>query len=222
MTDPTDTTVEITAYSWVPPMARGLVRDLRVRWACEEIGKPYRTRLYDRRVSGPEDRLPEQPFGQVPVMNMGDVQMFESGAACLLLAERSETLMPRDEAGRARALSWSLAALSSVEPFIQTLQFVTLFDRDKPGAAEFAPTMFERVDQRLTMLANALGQREWLEDRFTVGDLLMVTVLRQLQRNGALDKHPTLSAYVARGEERPAFQRALSAQMADFTEQQGA
>lgn len=211
--------IEITAYSWVPPMARGLVRDLRVRWALEEIGLSYRSRLYDRRTSGPEDRFPEQPFGQVPAFREGDTAMFESGAICLHLAERSSTLLPRENAARCRAISWSFAALNSVEPYITMVQFVRLFDADKPGAAEFAPTVEARLNDQLLKLGNAIGTKDWLEGEFTVADLLMVSVLRQLSRKDRLQPYPNIAAYVARGEARPAFQRALESQMADFKDE---
>src|SRR6185436_6036064 len=115
-------TIEITGYSWVPPLARGLVRDLRVRWALEELGLPYRVRLFDRRTAGPETRIPDQPFGQVPAFIEADLHLFESGAIVLYLAERSETLLPRDEAGRTRAMAWCFAALNSVEPYIMELR----------------------------------------------------------------------------------------------------
>lgn len=206
----------VTAYSWVPPMARGLVRDLRVRWVLEEMGKPYRAELFDRQTSGPEDRKPRQPFGQVPAYREGDVEMFESGAVCLWLAERDPLLMPDDEAARARAMSWLFAALNSVEPTITVVQHVTLFDADKPGAEEFAPAARSRLSDRLTQLSEALGDREWLDKEFTVADLIMVTVLRQLKRPGLLEPFPNLVAYVDRGEARPAFKRALDAQMSDF------
>jgi glutathione S-transferase len=142
--------------------------------------------------------------------------MFESGAICLHLAERSETLLPRDEAARGTALSWVFASLNSVEHVISLVQIVKLFDADKPGAAEFAPAAVQRLTERLAMLSEALGDREWLDSQFTVADLLMVTVLRQLKRPGYLEGFPNLAAYVARGEARPAFQRALDAQYADF------
>ncbi len=208
--------IEITAYQWVPETARGLVRDLKVRWALEEIGLPYRTRLFDRRISGPEERQPDQPFGQVPAFREGDVAMFESGAICLYLAERSHVLLPRDAGGRARALSWSIAALNSIEPYISLIQHVCLFDADKPGAQEFAPSAEARLADRLSQLASALGDKVWLDDKFTVADLLMIATLRQLQRSNRLSPWPNLDAYVGRGESRPAFGRALDAQMADF------
>jgi len=208
--------IELTALSWVPPMARGLVRDLRVRWVLEEMGQPYHTRLYDRRTSGPEDRKPEQPFGQVPALRHGDISLFESGAICLYLAERNDTLMPADKVARGRVLSWTFAALSSVEPHISMMQHVRLFDVDKPGAAEFAPTVEGRLADRLAQLAEALGEQEWLAGDFSLADVIMVCVLRQLKRGDRLAPFPSLAAYVARGEARPAFQRALDAQMADF------
>jgi glutathione S-transferase len=214
--------IEITAYSWVPPGARGLVRDFRIRWTLEELGLPYRVQLYDRRVSGPEDRQPEQPFGQVPAFREGDVRMFESGAICLHLAERGEALLPRDVIGRTRAMCWTFAALNSVEPLVTLVQHVSLFDRDKPGAVEFAPTAEERLRDRLDQLDAALGNSEWLEGDFTIGDLITVSVLRMPNRSNRLAGHPRLVDYVRRGEARPAFVRALDGQMADFQEDQPA
>jgi len=208
--------IELTAFSWVPPMPRGLVRDLRARWVLEEMGLPYRTRLFDRRISGPEDRKPDQPFGQVPAMREGEAVLFESGAMCLWLAERDPALMPRDDAARARVLSWVFAALNSVEPNILMLQYVTLFDADAPGAAEFVPTAESRLADRLLQLSEALGGNDWLAGSFSVADVLMVSVLRQLMRGDRLADFPALRAYVERGEARPAFQRALAAHMADF------
>lgn len=208
--------MELTAFSWVPPMPRGLVRDLRVRWALEEIGQPYRTRLYDRRTSGPEDRKPEQPFGQVPAFKNGDVELFESGAICLWLAEHHAGLLPDDEPGRAKAMSWTFAALSSIEPNILMLQYVTLFNADAPGAREFVPTAESRLADKLAMLVEALGDRQWLDGEFSVADLMMVSVLRQLTRGERLAPFPSLATYVDRAEARPAFQRAMAAHMGDF------
>lgn len=211
-----DAALELTAYAWAPSGARGLVRDLRVRWLLEEMEATYRTRLLDLRHMPRADVLPDQPFGQVPAMAEGEVRMFESGAICLHLAERSDALMPRDPVRRARVLSWSIAALNSVEPPIFYLQCVALFDRDRPGAADLQPAAEERVRHRLGQLADALGERPWLVGDFTVADVLMVAVLRQLKARGLLDGVPTLAAYVARGEARPAFQRALADHLADF------
>lgn len=210
--------IEITGYSWVPPFARGLVRDLRVRWTLEELGLPYRVRLYNRAVSGPEDRLLEQPFGQVPCLTEGDIRMFESGAICLWLAERSEKLLPRMEYDRSRVMSWTFAALNSVEPFILAFQMANIFDRDKPGAVEYAPATTERLMGRLQMLSDALGDREWLADQFSIADILMVHVLMPLVNNGRLNLPENLAAYVERATARPAYKAAFDAQLAGFTE----
>lgn len=210
--------IEITAYSWVPPFAQGLVKDLRIRWVLEELELPYSIRLYNRAISGPEDRLAEQPFGQVPCFVEGDVHMFESGAICLWLAERSEELLPRDEADRARVMSWVFAALNSIDPFLLSYLMATLFDQDKPGAAEYAPATEERLRERLQRLSDALGANDWLAGRFSVADILMVHVLAPLVTSGLPHMPDNLLAYVARGQARPAYVRALAAQMADFTE----
>ena len=213
-----DASIEITGFSWVPPFAQGLVRDLRVRWALEELGLPYRMRPYNRAVSGPEDRVPEQPFGQVPCLVDGDIRMFESGAICLWLAERSEALLPRDAADRAHVMSWVFAALSSVEPFLQNYLLAALFDNDKPGAQDYVPATEERLHGRLGTLSEALGGKAWLTGRFTVADILMVHVLVPLARVQMFGMPQNLVAYVERGQARPAYRAALDAQLADFTE----
>lgn len=210
-----DATIEITAYSWVPPGARGLVKDLRVRWALEEIGLPYRVRLFDHRTAQAAARMPDQPFGQVPAFNEGDVRMFESGAIVLYLAERSDILMSRNEARRARTLSWAFAALNSVEPFVQQLMILQ-FSQDKPGAQAFRPTAEEMVRGRLAQLATALGDQPWLEGGFSAADILMATVLMQLRGTELVAEQPALAAYVERAAIRPAYIRALDAQMANF------
>jgi glutathione S-transferase len=208
-------TIEITAYSWVPPFAKGLVRDLRVRWALEEIGLPYRVRLFDRRTAEAETRIPDQPFGQVPAFFEGDVRMFESGAIVLYLAERSEILMPRDESARTRTLSWAFAALNSIEPPIMQLLF-TLWDKDKPWAQERRPAAEQLARARLAQLADALGGKPWLEGQFSAGDLLMASVLQILRSTDLVAEHPNLANYLERAKARPAYIRALDAQMADF------
>jgi glutathione S-transferase len=208
-------TIEITAYSWVPPFAKGLVRDLRVRWALEEIGLPYRVRLFDRRTAEAETRIPDQPFGQVPALFEGDVRMFESGAIVLYLAERSEILMPRDESARTRTLSWAFAALNSIEPPIMQLLF-TLWDKDKPWAQERRPAAEQLARARLAQLADALGGKPWLEGEFSAGDLLMASVLQILRSTDLVAEHPNLANYLERAKARPAYIRALDAQMADF------
>lgn len=219
MTDNHTAPIEVTGFSWVPPFARGLVRDLRVRWTLEELGQSYGTRLFDPR----QDRAPVrqfQPFGQVPSLVEGDAHLFETGAICLWLAERSEALLPREAAARAEVMSWSLAALNSIEPFILSYQMVSFFDKDKPGAADYLPVVEARLRDRLAQLAEALGSQDWLAGQFSVADILMVHVLLPLAKNGALADHPALAAYVARGEARPACARALAAQIADFSDEE--
>ena len=215
---------EVTAFAWVPPFARGQVRDLRVRWALEELDRPYRVRL----LSGPErpkDYFREQPWGQVPAYREGDLRLFECGAIALHIAESERSgealaddrrLLPRDAAARGRAISWLFAALNSVDPQIGALNLVDLFEADSEWAKAARSAIVARLDARLGRLADWLGQQDWLEDRFTVGDLLMVATLRSIDDADLLARHPTLAAYVARGEARPAFQRARAAQLADF------
>ena len=211
------TTPALTALRWVPPPARGLVRDLRVRWAFEEVGEPYCADLLELgEVKQPPHRT-RQPFGQVPTLEDGDLQLFESGAIVLYVARKHPGLLPADPAGEAHAIQWLFAALTSVEPWIYSVQLAALFERDQPWSAERLPYATERLHGRLDELAAALGERQWLDgDTFTAGDLMMVTVLRQLRNGDALSRHPTLAAYVARGEARPAFARALDAQLGDF------
>lgn len=216
MTQVADAPVTISAFNWVPPFARGLVRDLRVRWALEEAGRDYSVRLLDARTARPVDYLEEQPFGQVPSYSDGKLHMFESGAILLHIGESCDTLLPEDSEGRARATSWVLAALNSVEPFVQQLAGLDLFYTNEDWAKAQRPKVEEMVRKRLGQLAEALGDREWLEGRFTAGDLMMVTVLRNLRQTDILADYPSLTAYKARGEARPAFGRALDAQMRGF------
>ena len=216
MTTQSDSTIEITAFNWVPPFAAGLVRDLRVRWALEEAGLSYRARLLDVGSERPADYYREQPFGQVPCYREGDLRLFETGAIVQHIGEKDERLLPRDPLGRARAIQWSYAALNSVEPALQNLTLIDVFYADqewaklrRPGAADFARLKLQRV-------ADWLGDSEWLEDRFTIGDLMMVTVLRILRHTELVGERRNLAGYLARGEARPAFQRALAAQLRDF------
>jgi len=216
MTIQSDAAIEITAFNWVPPFAAGLVRDLRVRWALEEAGLSYRARLLDGGSERPAEYYREQPFGQVPCYREGDLRLFETGAIIQHIGEKDERLLPRDPVGRARAIQWTYAALNSVEPALQNLTAIDLFYADqewaklrRPGAADFARLKLKRV-------ADWLGDSNWLEDRFTIGDLMMVTVLRLLRHTELVGERPNLVAYLARGEARPAFQRALAAQLGDF------
>lgn len=210
---------EVTGFDNVPEFARGKVRDLRVRWALEEIGRPYRTRLFDAFQPRPDEYLSRQPFGQVPAFDDGHVRLFESGAILLYLGESDERLLPREPQARWAATAWALAALNSIEPMVMTLVFVEVFNADKPWSRQARPDVLPMLEKRLERLANALGQRDWLGDRFTIADILMVTVLRFLPDDAILDRFPALAAYRQRGEARPAFARALAAQCADFKDQ---
>jgi glutathione S-transferase len=208
----------ITAFDWVPDFARGQVRDLRVRWALEEVGQPYDV-LY---LSQGEQKSPghrgRQPFGQVPTYEEGDLVLFESGAIVLHIADTHDGLMPGTRDGRARAVEWMFAALNTVEPPIMDHATCTLFERGEPWSAARLPSVEARIHGRLEELSNRLGGRAWLDgDTFTAGDLMMVAVLRIVAGDGYLDPYPNLAAYVARGEARPAFQTALAQQLAGFT-----
>jgi glutathione S-transferase len=210
--------ITISAFKFVPPFAQGLVRDLRVRWALEEAGIPYRANLVGRDDLATAGYRALQPFGQVPAFEEDGFSMFESGAIVLRIGTRSEALMPADEDGRARATTWVLAAVNSVEPAVQQLVEIDLFNADKAWAKERRPDIETRTKQRLASLATALGDRDYLEGRFTVGDLMMTTVLRFLRHCDLVASMPRLKAYQERCEARPAFQRALRGQMAAFEE----
>jgi glutathione S-transferase len=210
--------IEVTGFSWVPPFARGHVRDIRVRWALEEAGKSYRTRLFHAMKPRPDFYFEEQPFGQVPAYDDGTVQLFESGAIVLHIARDCETLLPSDPAGRARATSWVIAALNSVEPMIGELNTIDIFSAGEEWARLRRPGVEEQIRGRLAKLSEWLGDKAYLEDRFTVGDLMMASVLRGLDGNPLMDEQPRIARYYARCIGRPAFQAALAAQMADFTE----
>jgi len=208
----------ITAYDWVPSFARGQVRDLRVRWALEEVGQDYDVHyLHQGEQKQPSHRA-RQPFGQVPTYQEGDLTLFESGAIVLHIAERFGGLLPKDAAGRARAIEWMFAALNSVEPPILDYATCTTFERAQPWSKPRQPAVEQRIHERFGALSERLGDGEWLDgDAFTAGDLLMVTVLRIIAGAGLAERYENLAAYVARGTARPAFRRALDAQMAGFT-----
>jgi glutathione S-transferase len=214
--------IEISAFSWVPDFAKGLVRDMRLRWALEEAGLPYRVRLLDAKAERPQDYFQEQPFGQVPIFVEGDLHMFESGAILLHIGERSETLLPKDEIGRARATCWLIAALNSIEPMIFELVNIDVFNAGEEWARLRRPEAERKVRGRLKQLSGWLQDKDYLEARFTVADLIMTTVLRNLRHTRLVGEHANLAAYVARCEARPAFQRALAAQLADFEEREAA
>ncbi|MFZ5721271.1 MAG: glutathione S-transferase family protein [Pseudomonadota bacterium] len=208
--------IAITAFQWVPPFARGVVKDLRVRWALEEAGLPYEQRLLALGDGDTPEYREVQPWGQVPVMQEGDLTLFESGAIVLRIAERSEALCPRDDAGRAKMIQWVFAALNSVEPYVQEVASIDLFHAEEEWARLRRPGAEAFCRQKLEPVARRLRDREHLEDRFTAGDLMMVTVLRNLRHTEIVTADPVLGPYLARCEARPAFQRALTAQMAPF------
>lgn len=206
--------ITISAFRWVPPFAQGLVRDLRVRWALEEAGLPYQTRLLEQGDQDKPDYRALQPFGQVPIFEEDGRVLFESGAIVLHIGERAETLLPKDSDARARATQWLIAALNSIEPHIMNVALLDLFYADQEWAKLRRPSAVAFARHRLNSLANALGDKPYLDGgRFTAGDLMMTTVLRFLPE---LVGDPRLAAYVARCTARPAFKRALDAQMGDF------
>ena len=210
--------IEITAFRWVPEFAQGVVRDLRARWALEEAGLDYRVRLLG--MPRPPQYLKEQPFDQVPCFNDGKVRIFESGAIIQYIGEQSEVLLPTDPQGKYRAIQWTYAALNSVEPASLNLLLIDIFFKGeewatlrRPGAEEFAKLKLKR-------LSDWLGDKEWLEDRFTIGDLMMTTTLRFLRHTDLVEQVPNLAAYLKRAEGRPAFQQALADQLAAFAANQ--
>jgi glutathione S-transferase len=211
-------TITVSAFRWVPDFARGLVRDLRVRWALEELGLPYRTRLIGSEDQKSKDYRAMQPFGQVPAYEEDGLVLFESGAILLHIAQRSEVLMPADAKGRARATAWMFAALNSIEPRIQNLTVIDLFHAAEDWAKARRPVALKDAQTRLAALSDWLDRRDYLEDRFTVADLLMTTVLRMPRHTDLIAQMPVLEAYRLRCEARPAFKKALADQMADFVE----
>jgi glutathione S-transferase len=207
----------ITAFERSPDRGRGLARDMRVRWALEEVGQPYDVRLLSFSQMKEPAHLALHPFGQIPTYEDSDLALFESGAIIFHIAERHAGLLPQETNARARAIGWMFAALSSVEPPIVELGTAALLERDKPWYEARRPILQDRVRQRLDQLAERLGDAEWLDGAFSAGDLLMVTVLRRLDGSGLLELYPNLCAYIARAEARPAYQRAFAAQLAVFT-----
>ncbi|MCR5872888.1 glutathione S-transferase family protein [Phenylobacterium sp. J426] len=214
--------ITLYAFKWVPPFAQGLVRDLRVRWALEEAGVPYATRLLGLGDQDQPEYRAIQPWGQVPAIEEDGLVLFESGAIVLHIAERSEALMPRDPAGRAKTVQWVTASLDSVDAYIGPLADIDLFHAGEAWTAERRPQVVETIRRRLDGLARRLDGREHLEDRFTAGDLMMATVLRGLRDTDLVTGHPVLGPYLARCEARPAFGRALEAQLAPFRENEPA
>ena len=209
----------ITAFIWVPDFVKSHVRDMRVRWALEEVGQPYRVRLLNNVTSKAAEHRSLQPFGQVPTYEEDGIRLFESGAILLHIARKYPGLLPADPAGRAHAEQWVFAAMTSVEPAIQDLAMVNVFERDQPWADDRRPLSEKRVHGRLQDLSTRLGDKPYLEAEFTAGDLMMACVLHGLSGTGLLDPYPNLAAYLARCQARPAYQRALAAHLADFADQ---
>jgi glutathione S-transferase len=210
-------TPTITAFERSPDRGRGLARDMRVRWALEEVGQPYEVRLVSFGAMKEPAHRALHPFEQIPTYEEGDLALFESGAIVFHIAERHAGLLPDDANARARAITWMFAALSTVEPPILDLTTAKLVEGDKPWAAQRLPLVQDRIRDRLGKLSGRLGRADWLDGAFSAGDLMMVAVLLRLRASGMLDEYPSLSAYVARGEARPAYMRAFDAQLAVFT-----
>jgi len=210
------TNIRITAFKWVPPIAQGLVKDLRVRWALEEAGLPYTEKLLELGEHHSAAHRAVQPFGQVPVYEEDGLTLFESGSIVTHIARKSPVLMPADEAGRARTLTWIFAALNSVEPHVQNLTTIDLFCANEEWAKLRRAGEEAMAKARLEAIASALEGRDYLDHRFTAGDLVMTTVLRLLRHTSLVHDIPVLAAYQARCEARPAFTRALAAQLAHF------
>lgn len=208
-------TITISAFKSVPDFAKGHVRDIRVRWALEEAGLRYDEALVDAEIKESADYRAWQPFGQVPAYRDEELNFFESGAIVLHLAERSEALAPGDTAGRARVSAWAFAALNSVEPFVMAVVLADLLYGDADWKDDYRARSMDLMRRRLASLANSLGDKDYLEGRFTAGDILMTTVLRSVE-DEELARFPALKAYRARCEARPAFGRALAAQLAAF------
>lgn len=211
--------IEITAFAWVPSFAQGFVRDLRPRWACEEMGLAYAERLIDVDPR-PAAYFREQPWGQVPVVKDDGVCLFESGAILLHLAEKDERLLPRDPQGRASTISWLFAAFNSIEPLMFELANVDIFAREEQWAKLRRPSLMEFAGRRFDRLAEALDDRDYLAGPFTVADIAMATVLREANDTDLVSSRPALADYLARCVARPAFKRALDAQLAAFAANQ--
>jgi len=209
--------VQVTAFKWVPPFAQGSVRDIRVRWALEEAGIPYDTRLIGFEDQATPEYRAIQPFGQVPAYRDGEVEIFESCAIVLHIASKSDALMPTDEAGRAEVTCWLFAASNTIEPWVAQLAIIDLFSAGQAWALERRPWVEDLLRKRLGELQTALGDKDWLaDDRFSAADIIMTHVLRDLRHTDIVADYPQLDAYLKRAQARPAFQRALADQMAPF------
>ena len=210
-------TVTITAFERSPDGGRGLARDTRVRWALEEVGQPYAVRALTLQARGESPHLALHPFGMIPTFEEGDLTLFETGSIVLHLAERHAGLLPAGPDPRSCAITWLFAALNTVEPPILELMSAVVLERDEPWSSERLPLVKDRVRVRMSQLSARLGRADWLDGPFSAGDLMMVSVLLRTRSSGLLDEFPNLAAYVARGESRPAYQRAFDAQLAQNT-----
>ena len=211
--------ITISAFRWVPEFARGQVRDLRVRWALEEAGLPYRTRLLEQGDQDKPDYRALQPFGQVPIFEEDGLVLFETGAIVLHVGERSDTLLPKDPGARARAGQWLVAALNSIEPFVMNVALIDLFYANEEWAKLRRAGAVQFLQKRLSALSESLGEKPYLDDdRFTAGDLMMTMVLRILKHTDIVTRDQRLAAYIERCTARSAFKRALDAQLGDFRE----
>jgi len=209
--------ITISAFKWVPEFARGQVRDLRARWALEEAGLPYRTRLLEQGDQDEPEYRALQPFGQVPILEEDGLVLFETGAIVLYIGERSDVLLPKEAGARARAVQWLIAALNSIEPFAMNVALIDLFYADEEWARLRRPGAVAFVQRRLAALAKSLGEKPFLDgNRFTAGDLMMTSVLRILAHTDIVSSDERLAAYLERCTSRPAFRRALEAQLSDF------
>jgi len=209
-------TPTITAFERSPDRGKGLARDMRVRWALEEVGQPYHVRLLSFKAMKEPAHLALHPFGQIPTYEEGDLALFESGAIVFHIAERHAGLLPDDANARARSIAWMFAALNTVEPPIFDRALARILERDEPWYEQRLRALEDSIRKRLDQLSGRLGDADWLDGAFSAGDLLMVSVLLRLKGSGLLEEYPNLSAYVARGEARPAYKRAFDAQLAVF------
>jgi glutathione S-transferase len=215
-------TITITAFEASPDRGRGLARDMRVRWALEEVGLPYDVRLLSFGEMKEPDHLARHPFGQIPTYEESGLTLFETGSIILHIAQNHPGLLPDDPDARARAITWMISALSTMEPVVIEREGFMLMERDKPWFEERLPILDGRVRNRLGQLSARLGDKDWLEDEFTAGDLMMVEVLLRPAAHMLLNDYPNLTAYVDRAQERPAFKRAFADQFAVFVASQAA
>jgi len=214
-------TITITAFEKSPDRGQGLARDMRVRWALEEVGQPYEVRLVTFETMKQPAHRTRNPFGQIPTYEEGDLVLFESGSIVLHIAERHDGLLPKDADARSRAITWMFAALNTIETPVFDLSLANILERERPWFAERSQALRDSIYMRFDDLSRHLGDSEWLDGAFSASDLLMASVLLRARAAGALDRHANLAAYLARAEARPAYQRAFAAQRAVFEASQG-